>query len=219
MSWQALLGLMVAMMAVYSPVVGMVQIYGTIRSVIPSLDRVEAIRREPVEVADRPGARPLLDAPRTIELRDVSFAYGTTPVLHIGVGHVPSRRDHRHCRTRRGRANPRSSPCCCASTIRRTAGSTWTASTSATSVRPTSWIGAPSCCKIPSFSWTPSPTTSGWDGRTRRRTRSWRRRGPRTSTTRSWRWRTAMTPCSGSGETPGGSREASASASPSPPHC
>jgi ATP-binding cassette, subfamily B, bacterial MsbA len=82
LSWQALLGLMVAMMAVYSPVVGMLQIYGTIRSVIPSLDRVEAILREPVEVADRPGARPLLDAPQTIELRDVSFAYRTAPVLH-----------------------------------------------------------------------------------------------------------------------------------------
>jgi ABC-type multidrug transport system fused ATPase/permease subunit len=81
LSWQSLLGLMIAMMAVYSPIVGLVQLYGTIRSVIPSLDRIQTIMREPAEIEDRPGARPLPAAPAVIELRDVTFAYRDRPVL------------------------------------------------------------------------------------------------------------------------------------------
>ena len=68
-------------MAVYSPIVGLVQLYGRIRSVIPNLDRVEAILREPNEVQDRPNAQPLAGAPARIELRDVSFAQGKETVL------------------------------------------------------------------------------------------------------------------------------------------
>jgi subfamily B ATP-binding cassette protein MsbA len=81
LAWEALLGLMVAMMAVYSPVVGLVQVYGVIRSVIPNLDRIEQIRREVVEIEDRAGARPLLAAPRVIELDSLSFAHDGRPVL------------------------------------------------------------------------------------------------------------------------------------------
>jgi subfamily B ATP-binding cassette protein MsbA len=81
LTWQALLGLLVAMMAVYSPIVGLVQLYGRIRSVIPNLDRVEAILREPNEVQDRPNAQPLAAAPAKIELRDVCFAQGKETVL------------------------------------------------------------------------------------------------------------------------------------------
>jgi ABC-type multidrug transport system fused ATPase/permease subunit len=81
LSWQALLGLMIAMMAVYSPIVGLVQLYGTIRSVIPSLDRIQTIMREPAEIEDQPDARPLPTAPAVIELRDVGFAYRDRPVL------------------------------------------------------------------------------------------------------------------------------------------
>ncbi len=81
LAWEALLGLMVAMMAVYSPVVGLVQVYGVIRSIIPNLDRIEQIRREVVEIEDRAGARPLLAAPRVIELDSLSFAHDGQPVL------------------------------------------------------------------------------------------------------------------------------------------
>ncbi len=69
------------MMAVYSPVVGLVQVYGVIRSIIPNLDRIEQIRREVVEIEDRPGARPLLAAPRVIELDNLSFSHDGRPVL------------------------------------------------------------------------------------------------------------------------------------------
>ena len=81
LTWQSLLGLLVAMMAVYSPVVGLVQLYGRIRSVIPNLDRVEAILREPNEVQDRPNAQSLAGVPAKIELRDVCFAQGVETVL------------------------------------------------------------------------------------------------------------------------------------------
>ncbi len=73
--WQSLLGLLVAVMAVYSPMVGLLQLHSTIRAAIPSLDRVNLILAEEPEVGDRPNARPLTEAPNTIELRDVSFAY------------------------------------------------------------------------------------------------------------------------------------------------
>ena len=44
MTWQSLLGLLIAVTAVYSPVIGLVQIYTTIHSVIPNLDRIEHIK-------------------------------------------------------------------------------------------------------------------------------------------------------------------------------
>jgi ABC-type multidrug transport system fused ATPase/permease subunit len=81
MTWQAMLGLLVAIMAVYNPLVGLVQMYGNVQSILPSLDRVDAILREPEEQRDRAGARPLLDAPATIALEDVSFAYRDRLVL------------------------------------------------------------------------------------------------------------------------------------------
>ncbi len=81
MSWQSMLGLLVAIMAVYNPLVGLIALYGTIRSIIPSLDRVNAIMQEPIEMQDQATARSLLSAPATIELRGVSFAYGSRLVL------------------------------------------------------------------------------------------------------------------------------------------
>jgi subfamily B ATP-binding cassette protein MsbA len=81
LEWQSLLGLLVAMMAVYSPVVGLLQLYSGIRAVIPSLDRVRMILAEEPEIADRPDARPLTSAPTAIELRDVSFAYEGKAIL------------------------------------------------------------------------------------------------------------------------------------------
>ncbi len=81
LQWQSLLGLLIGVMAVYAPVVGLLQTYTTIRSVIPNLDRVEAIMQATPEIQDRPGALRLQKAPNTIELRNVSFAYGSTKVL------------------------------------------------------------------------------------------------------------------------------------------
>ena len=81
LQWQSLLGLLIAVMAVYAPVVGLLQTYTTVRSVIPNLDRIEAIKQATPEIEDKPGARRLLEAPQIIELRDVSFAYDKVNVL------------------------------------------------------------------------------------------------------------------------------------------
>ena len=81
MPWQSLLGLLLAVMAVYSPVVGLLDVYGGIRSNIPALDRLDRILGAVPEVEDRPGARPLLTGPVTIELRKVSFCYNGQPAV------------------------------------------------------------------------------------------------------------------------------------------
>lgn len=80
--WQSLLGLLLAVMAVYAPVVGLLQLYGSVRIMIPNLDRLDRILEAVPEIQDRPGARRLLDGPATIELQNVSFAYGNQPALH-----------------------------------------------------------------------------------------------------------------------------------------
>jgi ABC-type multidrug transport system fused ATPase/permease subunit len=76
MPWQSLLGLLLAVMAVYGPVVGLLGVYGAVRQEIPNLDRLDQVLRSVPEVEDRPDARPLPDGPAIIELRNVSFGYG-----------------------------------------------------------------------------------------------------------------------------------------------
>jgi ABC-type multidrug transport system fused ATPase/permease subunit len=84
MEWQSLLGLLLAVMAVYSPVVGLLSVYGMARVNIPNLDRLDRILGTVPEIRDRPGARPLLEGPAAIELRNVSFVYNGQPaVSHI----------------------------------------------------------------------------------------------------------------------------------------
>ena len=81
MPWQSLLGLLLAVMAVYSPVVGLLQLYAAVRVMIPNLDRLDLILQAVPEIRDRPGAGRLIGGPATIELRNVSFAYRDQPVL------------------------------------------------------------------------------------------------------------------------------------------
>jgi ABC-type multidrug transport system fused ATPase/permease subunit len=80
--WQSLLGLLLAVMAVYTPVIGLLQLYGSVRLMIPNLDRLDRILETVPEIQDRPDARRLVDGPATIELRNASFAYGSQPALH-----------------------------------------------------------------------------------------------------------------------------------------
>jgi subfamily B ATP-binding cassette protein MsbA len=82
MPWQSLLGLLLAVMAIYSPVIGFVQTYSGIRQVIPSLDRIDAIQDSVPEIQDRPDAKRLTSAPEVIELRDAGFSYDQQPVLN-----------------------------------------------------------------------------------------------------------------------------------------
>ncbi|TMJ06756.1 MAG: ABC transporter ATP-binding protein [Bacillati bacterium ANGP1] len=81
MPWQSLLGLLLAVMAIYAPVLGLLSIYSYIRQAIPDLDRLDRILNTVPEIQDRPGARPLHEGPATIELRNVSFTYNGQPAL------------------------------------------------------------------------------------------------------------------------------------------
>jgi ABC-type multidrug transport system fused ATPase/permease subunit len=81
MPWQSLLGLLMAVMGVYAPVVGLVALYGEVRQQIPSLDRLDRVLEAVPEIQDRPDARPLTEGPATIELKNVSFVYNGQPAL------------------------------------------------------------------------------------------------------------------------------------------
>ena len=81
LSWQSLLSLLIAVMGVYAPTVGILQVYTGLQSSIPYLDRIEGILAAVPEISDRAGARPLPEAPRKIELRDVTFSYEDRTVL------------------------------------------------------------------------------------------------------------------------------------------
>lgn len=81
LGWQSLLGVMLAVVAVYSPVVGILQMYGSIRSVIPNLANVEKVLQERPAFVDQARARRLTEAPGTIVFENVSFRYGTETVL------------------------------------------------------------------------------------------------------------------------------------------
>ena len=81
LDWQSLLSLLVAVMAVYGPMVGLVQVYTTIRGVIPNLERVDRILSAVPEIRDVASARPLPAAPNTIELEEVGFQYDGRLVL------------------------------------------------------------------------------------------------------------------------------------------
>jgi ATP-binding cassette, subfamily B, bacterial MsbA len=76
LSWQSLLSLLVAVVAVYSPMLGMLNVYTNIRTNLATLDRVNHILRSEPEVREAPGARRLAHPPDVIEIQDVSFSYG-----------------------------------------------------------------------------------------------------------------------------------------------
>jgi subfamily B ATP-binding cassette protein MsbA len=79
--WQSLLSLVVAVVAVYTPMLGLLQIYANIHTVMPHLERVETLLQTVPDVVDRPDARRLLAAPRTFTLDAVGFDYGDRGVL------------------------------------------------------------------------------------------------------------------------------------------
>lgn len=81
LSWQSLLSLLIAVMAVYAPVLNLLTMYGSIRKVIPNLERTRVILDMKAELPDAPDALPLRDAPDLIELQDVTFAYDDRLVL------------------------------------------------------------------------------------------------------------------------------------------
>lgn len=82
LDWQSLLSLLIAIMALYSPMLNLLTVYSSIRMIIPNLERVDAILNSSTELPDAPDAVALPEAPATIELKNVSFAYDGSPVLH-----------------------------------------------------------------------------------------------------------------------------------------
>jgi ABC-type multidrug transport system fused ATPase/permease subunit len=68
-------------MALDGPVVSLVSVYNSIHTIIPNLDRVDAILQRPSELPDHPAAKRLVKVPKVIELQDVSFAYDDRMVL------------------------------------------------------------------------------------------------------------------------------------------
>jgi ABC-type multidrug transport system fused ATPase/permease subunit len=83
MSWPTLMGLLVAVIALYQPVVNVLHTYGTLRSILPNLDRVQEIMATPTESsASITRSVRLQTAPETIALRGVSFGYGGPLALH-----------------------------------------------------------------------------------------------------------------------------------------
>jgi subfamily B ATP-binding cassette protein MsbA len=76
LTWQSLLSLLVAVVAVYSPMLGLLNVYANVQTNLATLDRVNHILRSVPEIADAPDARRLTAPPASIELRNVSFTYG-----------------------------------------------------------------------------------------------------------------------------------------------
>jgi ATP-binding cassette, subfamily B, bacterial len=68
-------------MAVYPPVLNLLNVYGSVRKVIPHLDRLRVIMQAEPDVKDAPDAVPLREAPQRIVLENVSFAYDQRVVL------------------------------------------------------------------------------------------------------------------------------------------
>jgi ATP-binding cassette, subfamily B, bacterial MsbA len=82
LDWQSLLSLLIAIIAVYSPVTSLLASFNVINTVLPNLDRLHEVLDAPVEVPNRPNAVPLRAAPAVIELDRVTFAYDERPILH-----------------------------------------------------------------------------------------------------------------------------------------
>ncbi len=81
LEWESLLSLLIALLAVYSPVISLITVQQTVLATLPNLDRLQGILQAPVEVPDRPDAVRLKAAPAIIRLEQVSFAYDSQPVL------------------------------------------------------------------------------------------------------------------------------------------
>lgn len=81
LAWQSLLSLVVAVVAVYTPMLGLLQIYSNIHTVMPNLERVETLLRTEPDVVDRADGKRLTAAPRQIQLEQVGFSYGDRDVL------------------------------------------------------------------------------------------------------------------------------------------
>jgi subfamily B ATP-binding cassette protein MsbA len=81
LGWQSLMSLLIAIIAVYSPILNLLGVYSTMKAALPGLTRVAELMRTTPEVLDAPHPRPLRHPPVTIELEALGFSYGHSRVL------------------------------------------------------------------------------------------------------------------------------------------
>ncbi len=81
LDWQSLLSLLIAVLAVYSPIVSLLQTYSTLRGAIPNIEHVQRVMAMPTALQDRSNPVSLKQGPKTIEFQNVSFAYNDQTVL------------------------------------------------------------------------------------------------------------------------------------------
>ena len=67
---------------VFQPLQELSELYGQVQAASAAMDKISSVLDAEVDVADRPGARPIGRIDGRLELDRVTFAYGAEPVLH-----------------------------------------------------------------------------------------------------------------------------------------
>ena len=67
---------------VFQPLQELSELYGQVQAASAAMDKISSVLDAEIDVADKPGARPLGRIDGRLELDRVTFAYGKEPVLH-----------------------------------------------------------------------------------------------------------------------------------------
>jgi ABC-type multidrug transport system fused ATPase/permease subunit len=67
---------------VFQPLQELSELYGQVQAASAAMDKISSVLDAEIDVADRPGARPIGRIDGRLELDRVTFAYGAEPVLH-----------------------------------------------------------------------------------------------------------------------------------------
>ena len=67
---------------VFQPLQELSELYGQVQAASAAMDKISSVLDAEIDVADKPGARPLGRIDGRLELDGVTFAYGKEPVLH-----------------------------------------------------------------------------------------------------------------------------------------
>src|SRR4029450_12244547 len=75
---------------VFQPLQELAELYGQVQAASAAMDKISSVLDAEIDVADKPGARPLGRIDAALELDSVTFAYGKEPVLHEIDSSVPA---------------------------------------------------------------------------------------------------------------------------------
>jgi ABC-type multidrug transport system fused ATPase/permease subunit len=67
---------------VFQPLQELSELYGQVQAASAAMDKISSVLDAEVDIADKPGARPLGRIDGKLELDEVTFSYGDDPVLH-----------------------------------------------------------------------------------------------------------------------------------------